>query len=85
LLRGWFAPDITNDKRRGIGDWSVDDIVTYLRSGHNLFTAASGPMAEAIMDSTSKFADEDPTRSRPISRTSRPRTRPTRPSTPMQG
>jgi mono/diheme cytochrome c family protein len=59
LLQGWFAPDITNDKRRGIGNWSVDDIVTYLRSGHNRFTAASGPMAEAIMDSTSKFTDED--------------------------
>jgi mono/diheme cytochrome c family protein len=59
LLQGWFAPDITNDRRRGIGNWSVDDIVTYLRSGHNRFTAASGPMAEAIMDSTSKFIDED--------------------------
>jgi mono/diheme cytochrome c family protein len=59
LLQGWFAPDITNDKRRGIGNWSVDDIVTYLRSGHNRFTAASGPMAKAIMDSTSKFTDED--------------------------
>ena len=59
MLQGWFAPDITNDRRRGIGNWSVDDIVTYLRSGHNRFTAASGPMAEAIMDSTSKFIDED--------------------------
>jgi mono/diheme cytochrome c family protein len=58
-LQGWFAPDITNDKRRGIGDWSIEDIVTYLKTGHNRFTAASGPMAEAIMDSTSKLNDGD--------------------------
>jgi mono/diheme cytochrome c family protein len=58
-LQGWFAPDITNDKRRGIGTWSVEDIVTYLKTGHNRFSAASGPMAEAIMDSTSKFTDDD--------------------------
>jgi mono/diheme cytochrome c family protein len=58
-LQGWFAPDITNDKRRGIGSWSVEDIVTYLKTGHNRFSAASGPMAEAIMDSTSKFTDDD--------------------------
>jgi mono/diheme cytochrome c family protein len=58
-LQGWFAPDITNDKRRGIGSWPVDDIVTYLKTGHNRFSAASGPMAEAVMDSTSKFTDDD--------------------------
>jgi mono/diheme cytochrome c family protein len=58
-LQGWFAPDITNDKRRGLGSWSVEDIVTYLKTGHNRFSAASGPMAEAIMDSTSKFTDDD--------------------------
>jgi mono/diheme cytochrome c family protein len=58
-LQGWFAPDITNNKWRGIGSWSVEDIVTYLKTGHNWFSAASGPMAEAIMDSTSKFTDDD--------------------------
>jgi mono/diheme cytochrome c family protein len=58
-LQGWFAPDITTDKRRGIGDWSVEDIATYLKTGHNRFTAASGPMAEVVEDSTSKLTDED--------------------------
>ena len=24
-LQGWFAPDITNDNRRGLGRWSVED------------------------------------------------------------
>jgi mono/diheme cytochrome c family protein len=58
-LQGWFAPDITNDPRRGIGSWSVEEIVTYLKTGHNRFSAASGPMAEAIMDSISKLTDDD--------------------------
>jgi mono/diheme cytochrome c family protein len=58
-LQGWFATDITNDSRRGIGSWSIEDVVTYLKSGHNRFTAASGPMAEVVMDSTSKLTDED--------------------------
>jgi mono/diheme cytochrome c family protein len=58
-LQGWFAPDITNDPRRGIGSWSVQDVATYLKTGHNRFTAASGPMAEVVMDSTSKLTDED--------------------------
>jgi mono/diheme cytochrome c family protein len=58
-LQGWFAPDITNDRRRGIGAWLVEDVVTYLKTGHNRFTAASGPMAEVVMDSTSKLTDDD--------------------------
>jgi mono/diheme cytochrome c family protein len=58
-LQGWFAPDITNDRRRGIGNWSVADVATYLKTGHNRFTAASGPMAEVVMNSTSKLTDED--------------------------
>ncbi len=47
-LQGWFAPNITDDRRRGLGSWSVDDIVSYLRTGHNRFAAAAGPMAEEV-------------------------------------
>jgi mono/diheme cytochrome c family protein len=58
-LQGWFAPDITNDSRKGIGGWSKDDLVQYLKTGANNFTLASGPMAEAVTHSTSRMADED--------------------------
>jgi mono/diheme cytochrome c family protein len=58
-LEGWFAPDITNDMRRGIGGWSVEDVITYLKTGHNRFAAAAGPMAVVIMASTSKLNDDD--------------------------
>jgi mono/diheme cytochrome c family protein len=52
-LQGWFAPDISADANQGIGRWSEADVVNYLKSGHNGITAATGPMAEEITDSTS--------------------------------
>ncbi len=58
-VQGWFAPNITNDERRGLGGWSIDDIVAYLKSGHNRTTAASGPMAEEIAQSSSKLTEAD--------------------------
>jgi mono/diheme cytochrome c family protein len=58
-LQGWFAPNITNDTRRGIGSWSVDDIVSYLKTGHNKMTTTTGLMAETLNLSTSKMRDED--------------------------
>jgi mono/diheme cytochrome c family protein len=58
-LQGWSAPDITNDRRVGLGDWTVEDITTYLKAGHNRITAATGPMSEAVFLSTSHMTDED--------------------------
>jgi mono/diheme cytochrome c family protein len=58
-LQGWFAPDITNDPHKGIGGWSKDDLVQYLKTGANNWTLASGPMAEAVTHSTSRMTDED--------------------------
>ena len=47
-VQGWFAPELSPDPRRGLGAWSIGDIVAYLRTGHNRFAAASGPMAEEV-------------------------------------
>jgi mono/diheme cytochrome c family protein len=58
-LQGWFAPDITADTGRGVGAWSVNDVVLYLKTGHNSYSMASGPMAEAIEASTSHMTDGD--------------------------
>lgn len=58
-LQGWFAPDITNDPRKGVGGWSRDDLVQYLKTGANTWTLASGPMGEAVSHSTSQMNDED--------------------------
>jgi len=58
-LQGWFAPDITSDERRGIGRWSVDDIVAYLKTGHNRISAATGPMGEEVTLSSSQMSHDD--------------------------
>jgi mono/diheme cytochrome c family protein len=58
-LQGWFAPDITNDARRGLGSWSVDEIAAYLKTGHNKTAAGNGLMSETINLSTSKMSDDD--------------------------
>jgi mono/diheme cytochrome c family protein len=60
-LQGWSAPDITNDARTGLGRWSITDVVTYLNTGHNRMTAATGPMAEAVDLSFSKMTGDDVT------------------------
>jgi mono/diheme cytochrome c family protein len=58
-LQGWFAPNITNDNRRGLGAWSLDDITTYLKTGHNRVSAATGPMAEEVTLSSAHMNDDD--------------------------
>ena len=58
-LQGWFAPDITNDPRRGVGGWSVDEIVAYLKTGHNRTSAATGLMSETLNLSTSHMSEAD--------------------------
>ncbi|WP_312404315.1 cytochrome c [Rhizobium sp.] len=58
-LQGWYAPDITGGNHTGIGSWTSDEIVTYLKTGVGTKTIASGPMAEAIENSTSKMDDAD--------------------------
>jgi mono/diheme cytochrome c family protein len=58
-LQGWFASNITNDNRRGLGTWSIDDIVTYLKTGRNSASAATGPMSETLHMSTSRMTEDD--------------------------
>ncbi len=58
-IQGWFAPNITGDLELGLGRWSVEDVVAYLRTGHNRFAGASGPMSEEIVDSSSRMSDPD--------------------------
>ncbi|MCM2293147.1 cytochrome c [Allorhizobium sp. BGMRC 0089] len=58
-LQGWYAPNITGNPYLGIGSWSEADLVTYLKTGVNSHSIASGPMAEAIEASTSQMKDDD--------------------------
>ena len=58
-LQGWFAPNITADARKGIGRWSIDDLVTYLKTAANRDAIASGGMGEEVVHSSSHITDED--------------------------
>ena len=58
-LQGWFAPDITDGHRHGLGSWSIDDVVAYLKGGHNATGFATGPMSETLNLSTSHMSDAD--------------------------
>lgn len=57
---GWYAPNITGDATSGVGNWSVQELVTYMRGlpvpGKG---PASGPMAEAIDHSLKHLSSED--------------------------
>jgi mono/diheme cytochrome c family protein len=58
-LAGWHAPEITGNRHVGIGGWSDDQLVQYLKTGSNHVSVASGPMAEAVTNSTQHMTDED--------------------------
>ena len=57
-LQGWVAPDITSGLGP-LGSWSADDLAEYLKTGHNKYAAAAGPMAEVVQLSTSNMTDAD--------------------------
>jgi len=64
---GWYAPSLTEALADGLGDWSQEQILTYLRtgeappaaSGDGPETAAVGPMAEVVHQSLSRLATSD--------------------------
>jgi mono/diheme cytochrome c family protein len=59
LIDGWFAPRLDGAARSGLKSWSVEDVVEYLQSGRNGRSHAGPPMAEVVVNSTSKMSDSD--------------------------
>ncbi|MGB6055617.1 MAG: cytochrome c, partial [Burkholderiaceae bacterium] len=55
----WYAPSLAGDLRDGIGGWSQADIVEYLKTGANARSAAAGPMADVIRNSTQYLSRGD--------------------------
>ncbi len=58
-LQDWYAPNLAGDLRSGLGAWSADDIIKFLKTGRNGRSAAYGPMSEVVTYSTSKLNDTD--------------------------
>ncbi|MBH2760601.1 cytochrome c [Serratia ureilytica] len=56
----WFAPNITANRMNGIGEWSQQDLIAYLKTGRLAGKAqAAGSMAEAITHSFQHLSEED--------------------------
>lgn len=55
----WYATSVTSGAPDGIGHWSVDDIVRFLKTGANRIAAAGGPMAEVVEHSTQHMTQDD--------------------------
>ncbi len=58
-LDNWLAPDLTGNKRTGLGNWSVDELVEFLRSGRSAHAGAGGSMGEVVGYSTSLMSQAD--------------------------
>jgi mono/diheme cytochrome c family protein len=55
----WFAPDITPNRRTGLGAWDRDALLSFLRQGLNGHSAAAAEMGEVVAFSTSQMNDAD--------------------------
>lgn len=58
-LSKWYAPSLVGDRRTGLGDWTQQQIVDFLKSGQIKNGVAYGPMAEVVHYSTSAMSDAD--------------------------
>ncbi len=50
-LDAWYAPNLRGDMRTGLGTWSKDDIVEFLKNGHNRVGTAFGSMIDVVNNS----------------------------------
>ncbi|MCC6198390.1 MAG: cytochrome c, partial [Burkholderiales bacterium] len=59
-IDGWFALDLTSDIATGLGDWSIEELAAYFKTGVAKGKATTlGPMAEVIRNSLSHLTDDD--------------------------
>ncbi len=55
----WFATNLTPNKQTGLGTWSEDEVVSFLKKGQNARMVAEGPMAEVVHNSLKYLTDDD--------------------------
>jgi len=59
VLDFWSAGNLRQDMNAGLGRWSQEDVVQFLKTGHNKFGSAFGTMTEVINNSTQFLSDAD--------------------------
>ncbi len=59
-IDAYYAPNISSDKKYGVGGWPQSDLVTYLHNDGNMTKgSAFGPMAEVVAYSMSQIPESD--------------------------
>lgn len=58
-MQSWYAPSLRSGQEAGVGDWSVDEVSSWLKTGMTTRATASGPMAEVVSQSTQHLTDTD--------------------------
>jgi len=60
-IDGWTASNLRGDGRDGLGRWSEEDLVQFLRMGRNDHTAVFGGMTDVVQHSLQHLTAEDAT------------------------
>lgn len=58
-LDHWSASSLNGDSNSGLGRWTEDDLVEFMKTGKNRFGTAFGTMVEVINNSTQYMTDDD--------------------------
>ena len=59
-IDGWFALNLTSNLKTGLGGWSIDELVAYLKTGAAKGKSTTlGDMAEVVHNSLSFMTDAD--------------------------
>lgn len=59
LAEGWWAPSLRGGRGNGIGDWTKEQLIAFLKHGRNERSIAFGPMADVVEHSTRHLTDSD--------------------------
>jgi mono/diheme cytochrome c family protein len=59
VIDNWYVPGLRGDDAQGLGRWSEEDIVDFLKTGRTDRSAVFGGMADVVAWSTQYFTDDD--------------------------
>ena len=59
VIENYFAPSLRNGGAGTLGDWSIDDLVQFLKTGASSKGSAFGSMSDVIVHSTQHMTDDD--------------------------
>lgn len=58
-IDGWVPSSLRGEPRTGLGTWTPDDIVQFLKTGRNQHTESFGGMSDVVEHSTQYMTDAD--------------------------